>query len=110
VNALFVENGVLTKFDSPVHAFGADETLVGFGLRSNRLRQTPCTARKGTGERFDFVAILHVFLAEALHHKTLFSPGLKPKRKPANQNPDKTTYPASLKRRAEHPQQDARCR
>jgi hypothetical protein len=53
------------------------------------------------------VAILQVFLAEALHHKTLFSPGLQPKGKPANQNADKTTYPASLERRAEHPQQDA---
>jgi hypothetical protein len=36
------------------------------------------------GKRFNFVAILQVFLAEALHHKTLFSPGLQPKRKSAN--------------------------
>jgi hypothetical protein len=56
---------------------------------------------------FGVVAILQVFLAEALHHKTLFSPGLQPKGKPADQNADKTTYPASLERRAEHPQQDA---
>src|ERR1700733_7774763 len=35
------------------------------------------------------------------------APGLQPKGKPANQNAGKTTYPASLERRADHPQQDA---
>src|ERR1700678_4615882 len=58
------------------------------------------------GERFHLLAILQVMLAEALHHKTLLHPSFQPKRKPTNQNAGKTTYPASLERRAEHPQQD----
>ena len=69
--------------------------------------ETPTLLENERGKRFNFVAILQVFLAEALHHKTFFSPGLQPKGKPANQDADKTTNPASLERGAEHPQQDA---
>ena len=69
--------------------------------------ETPTLLENEGGKRFHSVAILQVLLTEALHHKTLFSPSLQPKGKPANQNADKTTYPASLERRAEHPQQDA---
>ena len=68
---------------------------------------TPTLLENERGKRFNFVGILQVLLAEALHHKTLFRPGLQPKGKSANQNADKTTYPASLERGAEHPQQDA---
>jgi hypothetical protein len=59
------------------------------------------------GERFHLVTILLVLLAEALHHKTLLYPSLQAEGKPANQNAGKTTYPASLERRTEHPQQNA---
>ena len=65
--------------------------------------ETPTLLENERGKRFNFEAILQVFLAEALHHKTLFSLSLQPKGKPAG----KTTYPTSLERPAEHPQQDA---
>ena len=68
---------------------------------------TPTLLENEWGKRFHSVAILQVLFAEALHHKTLFCPGLQPKGKRANQDADKTTYPTSLDRRAEHPQQDA---
>jgi hypothetical protein len=39
-SANFLETaGVFSKFEFPAHASGADETLVSFGIRSNRRRQ-----------------------------------------------------------------------
>jgi hypothetical protein len=38
-----LEAGVFSKFESPAHAFGADEILVSFGLRSNRWRHNVAT-------------------------------------------------------------------
>jgi hypothetical protein len=36
----FLENGIFSKFEFPAHASGADETLVSFGVRSNRRRHS----------------------------------------------------------------------
>ncbi len=45
--------------------------------------ETPTLLENEGGKRFHSAAILQVLLAEAPHHKMLFSPGLQPKGKPA---------------------------
>jgi len=69
------------------------DPLIWTALIVSCLSRRPTLLENERGKRFNFEAILQVFLAEALHHKTLFSPGLQQKGSPQIRTPAKQRIP-----------------